>query len=45
MTVVNEEKISDVKFPTFTDEFKLVDVKKFDGKNFEIKKYVRINYG
>ena len=45
LTVVNEEKISDVKFPTFADEFKLVDVKKFDGKNFEIKKYVRINYG
>ena len=46
LTVVDAEKISDVKFPPFADEFELVDVKKFDGKNFEIRKYVRIkNYG
>ncbi|MBQ9487185.1 MAG: 2-amino-4-hydroxy-6-hydroxymethyldihydropteridine diphosphokinase [Selenomonadaceae bacterium] len=45
-TVVDAEKISDVKFPPFADEFELVDVKHFDGKNFEIRKYVRIkNYG
>lgn len=46
LTVVDAEKISDVKFPPFADEFELVDVKHFDGKNFEIRKYVRIkNYG
>ena len=46
LTVVDAEKISDVKFPPFSDEFELVDVKHFDGKNFEIRKYVRIkNYG
>lgn len=46
LTVVDAEKISDVKFPPFADEFELVDVKNFDGKNFEIRKYVRIkNYG
>ena len=46
LTVVNEEKISDVKFPPFADEFKLIDMKNFDGKNFEFRKYVRIkNYG
>lgn len=46
LTVVDAEKISDVKFPPFADEFELVDVKNFDVKNFEIRKYVRIkNYG
>lgn len=46
LTVVNEEKISDVKFPPFADEFKLVDAKILNGKNFEFRKYIRIkNYG
>jgi len=42
LTVVDAEKISDVKFPSI-DEFNLIDAKSFDGKNFEFRKYVR-NY-
>ena len=42
LTIVDDEKISDVKFPSI-DEFTLIDTKTFDGKNFEFRKYV-INY-
>ena len=44
LTVVDEEKISDVKFPDFKEEFKLIDTKNFHDKNFNIKHYMRIDY-
>ncbi|MBR6013871.1 MAG: 2-amino-4-hydroxy-6-hydroxymethyldihydropteridine diphosphokinase [Selenomonadaceae bacterium] len=39
LTVVDEEKISDVFFPKIDEEFILKDTKKFDG--FEIRNYLR----
>ena len=42
LTAVDDEKISDVKFPAI-DEFNLIDAKTFDDKNFEFRKYV-VNY-
>ena len=41
LTIVDDEKISDVKFPSI-DEFNLIDAKSFDGKNFEFIKCERI---
>ena len=46
LTVVDAEKISDVKFPDFDDEFICIENKNLKDKNFKLqaKKYVRINY-
>ena len=46
LTVVDAEKISDVKFPDFDDEFICIENKNLQDKSFKLqaKKYVRINY-
>lgn len=43
LTVVDCEKIADTFFPTVTDDFNLIDTKKFSGDiNFEIRKYLKV---
>ena len=43
LTIVDEEKISDVKFPDFED-FNLIEIENFSDKNFKINHYTRIDY-
>ncbi len=43
LTIVEEEKISDVKFPDFED-FNLIEIENFSDKNFKINHYTRIDY-
>lgn len=44
LTAVDEEKLFDVKFPKFNDEFKLIDTKKLQAPSFKLQAehYVRI---
>ena len=45
LTAVDEEKLSDVKFPNFNDEFYLGNREQGIGNGIEFRKYERIIYG